>query len=74
MIWLVALSGRQRLWLVLVPPEGLLTVAAGAVHQRRTAHGAPVAFNVDMSIQQIAPQLNVTGTSLGSAPRFLIHQ
>jgi ferredoxin len=43
---------------------GLAIVAVGAMRQAATVQAQPVAATVDMSIRQIAPQLEVTGKSL----------
>jgi len=61
MRWLAGLSGKPRLWLVLVSAVGLLIVIVGAGHQQATVQAAPVAFNVGLTMRQIMPQLNVTG-------------
>ena len=64
MRWLAGLSGRQHVWLVLVSAVGLLIVVVGVVHQQSTVEAPLAAVTVGMTVQQIAPQLDVTGRSL----------
>ena len=64
MRWLAGLSGRQHVWLVLVSAVGLLIVVVGVVRQQSTVEAPLAAVTVGMTVQQIAPQLDVTGRSL----------
>ncbi|UCC67180.1 MAG: 4Fe-4S binding protein [Armatimonadota bacterium] len=64
MRWLASLSGRQRLWLALAFVAALVIVAVGVMRQKAAGQTGPAAFTVDMSMKEIAPQLNVTGKSL----------
>jgi ferredoxin len=64
MRWLASLSGRQRLWLSLTLVVGLAIMAVGVLRQEATVHAQPAAVTLDMSMKQIAPQLDVTGKSL----------
>jgi Pyruvate/2-oxoacid:ferredoxin oxidoreductase delta subunit len=58
------LSRRQWWWLALSLLTAVAIVTVGAFRQEGAAPVAPTEFTVEMSIQQIAPRLNVTGKSL----------
>ena len=58
------MSKRQCIWLIVGVGLILALLLTGAMQENRRPHRKPTAFSVDMTIQQIAPQLGVTGKAL----------
>ena len=66
-------SGRQRLWLVVSLLAAVAIVAVGALRKKEADAPLPSQFSVEMSVKQIAPQLNVTGKSLARELGLPLH-
>ncbi len=62
--WLAQLSGRQRFWLFGTTTIIVIIVGFGMVINPAGKPEELVTFSVDMSLQDIAPALNVTGKAL----------
>ena len=62
--WFSQLSTRQPVWFAGTIAAALVIVGVGALMTPAGDAGEPADFNVDMSIGDIAPTLNVTGKSL----------
>ena len=62
--WFRALSGKQRIWLFGTAVTMLAIVGFGSLMGTAGEKKDAAAFNVDMSISEIAPSLNVTGKAL----------
>jgi NAD-dependent dihydropyrimidine dehydrogenase PreA subunit len=63
-LFLRSMSKRQRIWLIAGVGLILALLLAGVMQGNRRPHPKPTAFSVDMTIQQIAPHLEVTGKAL----------
>jgi ferredoxin len=61
---LSGLSGRQKTWLVIALLAAIAMVVAGALLQAPAVPAEPAGLTVEMSIKEVAPQLDVTGKSL----------
>jgi len=62
--WFSRLSVRQRSWFLGTTATALMTVGFGVLANPPGGAGDSVGFSVDMSIGEIAPELNVTGKAL----------